>query len=119
MTELRDALNSLLEDWSLEEIVRAAIRDAEWCCEAGCGSGACYSCPCCSAGFCVSGRDFPVEGMTDEEWTHWLSVAVEHNALAPRLFALEAMLAHAAVEDRDYLSITALRGALPGPGVAK
>jgi hypothetical protein len=57
MSGLREALEALREDWSLEEIVREAIRNAEWCCEIGCGSGACESCPCCCAGYCVSGRD--------------------------------------------------------------
>lgn len=86
--DLRAALETLREDWSLEEIVKEAIRGAEWCCEIGCGSGACESCPCCCAGFCVSGRD----GLSEdpEEVGRWLEIAAEHNpaiaALRPLLF---------------------------------
>lgn len=103
---VRDALEALRENWSLEEIVKEAIRDAEWCCEVGCGSGACESCPCCCSGYCVGGSDgIPAPGTvlnpgddehSQEVWQTWLGIAAVHN---PAVAALRSALA--ATADRD------------------
>lgn len=73
------------EHVTLPGVVEHARRQAEWCCEKGCGTGACESCPCCAAGWCVSG----IDGIPDESegFDQWLEVASEHNPLAARLQA--------------------------------
>lgn len=81
---LRDALEVLRENWSLEEIVREAIREAEWCCEVGCGSGACETCPCCCAGYCVSGRD-GIPNDDPDALGFWLEIASAHNPAIAQL----------------------------------
>lgn len=77
------------EHVTLPGVVEHARRRAEWCCEKGCGSGACESCPCCAAGACVSGSDFTFAdfGNTDVWLDQWLEVAAEHNPLAAHLQA--------------------------------
>lgn len=60
------------------------------CCFLACDGGACEACPCCSAGWCVQGTDFPDPGIelgdhTDENWVQWLDVAKEHNPIAAQL----------------------------------
>ena len=64
-------------------LVEHARRQAEYCCQNGCGTGACETCPCCGAGACVSGAD----GVPDdpEALARWLEVAAEHNAFAAAL----------------------------------
>jgi hypothetical protein len=54
-------------------------------CPVGCDEGACESCPCCSAGFCVYGLD----GLPDdpEQLSDWLEVAAVHNPVAALLKA--------------------------------
>lgn len=108
---LRDALEALREDWSLEEIVKEAIRGAEWCCEVGCGSGACESCPCCCAGFCVSGRD-GLPNDDPEAVGFWLEMAAPHNpaiaALRPVLLASaqrEAVVAGFIEQREEYVRV--------------
>lgn len=92
---LRAALEKLREDWTLHEIVKDAIAEAEWCCEVGCGSGACEICPCCSVGYCVSGRDgLPADD--PEEAGRWLEIAAEHN---PAIAALRPLLLAATERD--------------------
>ncbi len=73
------------EHVTLPGLIEHARRQAEWCCEKGCGTGACESCPCCAAGWCVSG----IDGIPDESegFDQWLEVAAEHNPLAARLQA--------------------------------
>lgn len=85
---LHQALEELRENWSLEEIVKEAIKEAEWCCEVGCGSGACETCPCCCAGYCVSGRD-GLPNDDPEAVGLWLEIAAEHN---PAIAALRPLL---------------------------
>jgi len=81
---LRDALEKLQEDYSLAEIVKEAIKEAEWCCEVGCGSGACETCPCCSAGYCVSGRD-GIPNDDPDALGFWLEIASQHNPAIAQL----------------------------------
>lgn len=81
---LRGALDKLQEDYSLAEIVQEAIKEAEWCCEVGCGSGACETCPCCSAGYCVSGRD-GIPNDDPDALGFWLEIASQHNPAIAQL----------------------------------
>jgi len=107
--DLREALEQLRENWSLEEIVREAIREAEWCCEVGCGSGACETCPCCCAGYCVSGRD-GLPNDDPEEVGRWLEIAAEHN---PAIAALRPHLAsQPAVDRRELLKLLEDQGVI-------
>ena len=55
----------------------------EQCCEQGCNGGACESCTCCAAGWCVTGRDGLPEDA--EDFAIWLKYASEHNATAKAL----------------------------------
>lgn len=67
--------------------LRALIREAdEFCCPDGCGSGACESCPCCLAGWCVGGNDGLPDG-DPEDLAHWLDIAKQHNPLVAALVA--------------------------------
>ncbi|WP_303708434.1 MULTISPECIES: hypothetical protein [Microbacterium] len=70
---------------SLKDLVDEARSEAAWCCDNGCGSGACETCPCCSAGYCVSGFDGVPDDPEDRE--HWLEVAAEYNPVAAALRA--------------------------------
>lgn len=69
------------------EAVRRAVAELEQCCPLGCDGGACETCPCCSAGWCVSGRDGIPEDPAD--YAAWLEIAAEHNTLARRLLEVE------------------------------
>lgn len=79
-------LDDVYEVTGLEALVAEARSRGEWCCESGCGSGACETCPCCSAGWCVSGVDGVPEDPEDRE--RWLDVAAEHNPVAAALRAV-------------------------------
>ncbi len=78
-------LDDVYEVTGLDALVAEARSRGEWCCENGCGSGACETCPCCSAGWCVSG----VEGVPEdaEAREFWLEVAAEYNPVAAALRA--------------------------------
>lgn len=78
-------LDDVYEVTGLEALVAEARSRGEWCCENGCGSGACETCPCCSAGWCVSGVDGVPDDPEDRE--RWLEVAAEHNPVAAALRA--------------------------------
>jgi hypothetical protein len=54
-------------------------------CPVGCDDGACETCPCCSAGFCVYGLDGLPED--PEDVGRWLEVAAGHNPVAALLKA--------------------------------
>lgn len=64
----------------------------EQCCELACDDGACESCPCCAAGWCVAGHSGEIPNPTTdaENYAIWLEVASEHNPVAKRLADLEA-----------------------------
>lgn len=82
-----DTYGSMIEHHTLAEVVEYARQNDEWCCTVGCGSGACEACPCCAAGWCVTG----LHGLPEsaEDWASWLDVAREHNPLAARAAALD------------------------------
>ncbi|ONI62659.1 hypothetical protein CSIV_14385 [Microbacterium sp. CSI-V] len=73
----------VIEDHGVQALVEHARRQAAYCCQHGCGSGACESCPCCAAGWCVSGSDGMPENQ--EDLAQWLEVAAEHNPVAAAL----------------------------------
>jgi hypothetical protein len=87
---IADAWHELTERWTVRELVAYAQRETDYCCQVGCGGGGCESCPCCCAGYCVSGLDgVPMPG-TDlnpdddeahsaEVYRNWLEIAAEHN----------------------------------------
>lgn len=85
----RQALAAVLRDRDrLVDEVRAlraelddqARRGPEQCCDLACNGGACESCPCCTAGWCVTGADgVPLE---HDDLSAWLAVAAEHNPVA-------------------------------------
>lgn len=81
---LRQALDELYEtEFGLKGLVTEAMSQGEYCCQLGCGSGACESCPCCAAGWCVSGGgDLPRDPQDLEQW---LSVAADYNPVAAAL----------------------------------
>jgi hypothetical protein len=69
------------------------VLDDDQCCELGCSGGACESCPCCCAGWCVTGVDGLPDPVNDaENYAIWLEVAAEHNPTAARLAAVAADL---------------------------
>lgn len=78
-------LDDVYEVTGLDALVAEARSRGEWCCENGCGSGACETCPCCSAGWCVSGVDGVPEDTEAREF--WLEVAAEYNPVAAALRA--------------------------------
>ncbi|PRB14484.1 hypothetical protein [Microbacterium sp. MYb62] len=82
-------LDDVSEATSLKELIDEARSEGVWCCEDGCGSGACETCPCCSAGWCVSGVDGIPDAPEDRE--RWLDVAAEHNPVAAALQAAEGV----------------------------
>ena len=55
------------------------LRTGERCCPDACNGGGCETCPCCSAGWCVRGRD----GVPDhaDDLPGWIDVAAEHNPI--------------------------------------
>lgn len=57
-------------------------------CPVGCDGGACETCPCCSAGWCVFGLDGLPEDADD--FAAWLEIAAAHNPLAAALAAAPA-----------------------------
>lgn len=59
--------------------------DREHACHVGCRGGACETCPCCCAGWCVFGLDGLPEDADD--FADWLEIAAEHNPLAAALVA--------------------------------
>lgn len=81
-------LEDVSEATSLKELIDEARSEGVWCCESGCGSGACEACPCCSAGWCVSGVDGVPDDPEDRE--RWLEVAADHNPVAAALRVAEA-----------------------------
>jgi len=99
---------------SLKDLVDEARSEAAWCCDNGCGSGACETCPCCSASYCVSGFDGVPDDPEDRE--HWLEVASEYNPVAAALRAAEAQPQG---EPSDALDLERLEklanAATPGP----
>lgn len=66
------------------------VLDSDQCCELACSGGACESCPCCQAGWCVWGTDeLPDHENDAENYRIWLEVAAEHNPVARRLLLLD------------------------------
>lgn len=82
---LAETATEVFDDVRIADLIAEARSEGEWCCEIGCGSGACETCPCCSAGWCVSGRDGVPEDLEDRQ--RWLEVAAEHNPVAAALRA--------------------------------
>lgn len=80
---IEEVYEVVCEDHGIQVLVEHARRQAEYCCQNGCGTGACEACPCCGAGTCVSGAD----GVPDdpEALARWLEVAAEHNPVAAAL----------------------------------
>lgn len=72
----------------------ARIDDPEFCCSWGCGGGACETCPCCCAGWCIGGRD-GIPGTPEcepdadpEQVAYFWEMAGEHNPLAREVIKL-------------------------------
>jgi hypothetical protein len=86
-----EVLNYVVDRISLRELIEYVSREGFYCCPLGCGEGACEACPCCSAGWCVSGTD----GLPDnpDDLAQWLEVAAEHNPVAAALAAERAAVA--------------------------
>jgi hypothetical protein len=96
---IADAYHELTGRWSVRELVEHAMKDGEYCCQVGCGSGACESCPCCCAGYCVGGAD----GVPDDaaHFRPWLAAAAVHNAVAARLLASQPPCVRFVHTDQD------------------
>lgn len=94
--KVRQLLDAIVEHFTPQEFVRWLATQGDYCCAIGCGSGACESCPCCGAGWCISGRDGLPENPDD--LALWLEVAAEHNPVAD---ALAAALSTPARTTRD------------------
>lgn len=56
-----------------------ARRGPEQCCDEACNGGACETCRCCCAGWCVLGTDGLPEYPAD--LARWIEVAREHNPI--------------------------------------
>lgn len=72
------------------ELREAGVRvlGDEQCCELGCDGGACESCPCCCAGWCVfghSGEIPPYDLTPDSDYRIWIYEAADHNPVAKLL----------------------------------
>lgn len=84
---IADACRELTERWTVRELVAYAMKNGDYCCEVGCGGGACESCPCCCAGYCVGGLDgVPAD---PSHFRPWLAAAAKHNPVAARLLATQ------------------------------
>ena len=70
----------------LVELTADGMTGREHACLVGCTTGACETCPCCGAGWCVFGLDGLPEDADD--FADWLEIAAEHNPLAARFAAL-------------------------------
>lgn len=67
-------------------------------CPVGCADGACETCPCCGAGWCVYG----IDGLPEEpdDLSMWLDVAADHN---PLVAAVRAVLdVHDSIDAVQY-----------------
>lgn len=83
-TTLRSRVDQLnRDDITAVELLAFAQREGLVCCALGCGSGACETCACCSAGWCVMGYDGLPEHPQDRK--RWLEVAAEYNPIAAEL----------------------------------
>lgn len=109
---IADALYELTELWTVRELVAHAMQEGVYCCQVGCGGGGCESCPCCVAGYCVSGIDgIPFPGSdcnpaddpehAAEVWKYWIEEAAKHNpAVAALVTAKADTIREAAAEQR-------------------
>jgi hypothetical protein len=83
----------------------------EQCCENACNGGACESCRCCSAGWCVTGAD----GLPDtpEDLARWVEAARVHNPIAAALAEALARPTAASVVERIRTDLRGLQGVTP------
>lgn len=81
--ELREVLAEVNDRVGLSALVSHARQEGSYCCPDGCGSGACETCPCCCAGWCVSGTDGVPKNPGD--FAQWVVVAAEYNPVAAEL----------------------------------
>jgi hypothetical protein len=86
---MREALEAAWDHTQEEMSEAGRLLLDEQCCEFGCNGGACESCVCCSAGWCVSGHDFLNGGdwPEGEDLENWLAVAAEKSPVAAALKA--------------------------------
>jgi hypothetical protein len=63
-----DEIETVLTRWAPER-----------CCNEACNGGACETCRCCCAGWCVMGTDGVPE--RPDDLTGWMEVAAEHNPI--------------------------------------
>lgn len=81
-------------DIDIYELRERGVRvlDSDQCCELACSGGACESCPCCCAGWCVWGHcgEIPNPETDSDNYRIWLETAAEHNPVAKRLLELES-----------------------------
>lgn len=62
------------------------LRYCDHCCPLGCDGGACESCPCCAAGWCLNGRDGLPVGENQWGEAHvdfWRELRTEHGITTP------------------------------------
>jgi hypothetical protein len=90
---IRAAQAEVLDVYELRERGLRVLGD-EQCCELACNGGACETCPCCCAGWCVAGHsgEIPNPESDAENYEIWLSEAREHNPVARRLSDVEDAL---------------------------
>jgi hypothetical protein len=89
-----DALEHSRDIYTLRE-AGLRVLDDEQCCELACSSGACESCPCCQAGWCVWGHhvEIPDRDLTPaSNYRIWLDTAKDHNPVAKLLAELEGAI---------------------------
>ena len=91
---LSAALADATDVYTLRERGLRVLGD-EQCCELACDGGACESCPCCCAGWCVAGHNAEIPDPVNdaENYAIWLEIAAEHNPVAKRLTDVSAALA--------------------------
>lgn len=81
----------------------------EQCCELACNGGACESCPCCCAGWCVWGHSGTIPDRDLTPHSHyriWLDTAAEHNPVAKLLAQIEGT---AGLEFDEPVPVAAVR----------
>lgn len=84
-------IDGVIDEYGMQAIIDRARAEERWCCDAGCGSGACEVCPCCSAGWCIGGADGLPDDMPYEDKMRWLEIAEEHNPAVKMALAFQSM----------------------------
>lgn len=69
----------MVERGHSEERMTLGLDPDDHCCEHGCSGGACETCACCCAGWCIGGADGEplASGATLEQQAYWEAVRAD------------------------------------------